>query len=83
MHILKREFFFHKLFFYGVLIQAAVESDSDKASALEERAALYWKAALPLLDNVARNETITNTPKTIFEYHGFVIEDFYRNAMLQ
>ncbi|XP_065211269.1 ranBP2-like and GRIP domain-containing protein 4 isoform X2 [Planococcus citri] len=53
--------------------RAAVESDSDIASSLEERAALYWKTALPLLENIARNQTITNTPKSIFEYHGSVI----------
>lgn len=45
-----------------------VESDSVRASELESRSLLYWKAALPLLEKAVQKESYLTPSKSMFEF---------------
>ncbi|XP_047107588.1 E3 SUMO-protein ligase RanBP2 [Schistocerca piceifrons] len=52
-------------------------------TAIEQRAALYWTSALPLLERLQRNQTIRAPHTKLFEYHGKELSSAEINTLIE
>ncbi|KAG8230955.1 hypothetical protein J437_LFUL010842 [Ladona fulva] len=52
------------------ILSTSSTTSSNEVRALEERANLYWAAALPILERMARSQAVHYPQKRLFEYRG-------------